>query len=157
MQALAAQAGAIAIDGQVAAGKTVVGRELARRLGCPYLDTGIMYRAITWLALRREVSTNDAPALGDLTRSVSLRLKGPEGDSILLTTVKRNMNWGRNCARRRLTGRYPWWLKSLKCAGSWCVSSGPSPPRLAELRAALLWWAGTSARWSCPMPPSKSI
>ena len=81
---MAAQAGVIAIDGQVAAGKTVVGRELARRLGCPYLDTGIMYRAITWLALRREVATNDVPALGDLARSVSLRLKGPEGDAILL-------------------------------------------------------------------------
>ncbi len=75
---------AIAIDGQVAAGKTVVGRELARRLGCFYLDTGIMYRAITWLALQRGVPMDDAAALGDLARSVSLRLKGPEGDSILL-------------------------------------------------------------------------
>jgi cytidylate kinase len=84
VQALAAQAGAIAIDGQVAAGKTVVGRELARRLGCPYLDTGIMYRAITWLALRRAVSMEDAPALGNLARNATLRLKGPEGDAILL-------------------------------------------------------------------------
>ncbi|HAI08951.1 MAG TPA: cytidylate kinase, partial [Dehalococcoidia bacterium] len=42
----------IAIDGPVAAGKTMVGRELAKRLDLRYLDTGVMYRAITWLALK---------------------------------------------------------------------------------------------------------
>ena len=42
----------IAIDGPVAAGKTVVGLALARRLGFRYLDTGIMYRAVAWLALQ---------------------------------------------------------------------------------------------------------
>ncbi len=49
----------IAIDGPVAAGKTTVGRELASRLGLDYLDTGVMYRAITWLALRRKISITD--------------------------------------------------------------------------------------------------
>ncbi len=80
----AAPAGVIAIDGPVAAGKTAVGRELAARMGCPYLDTGIMYRAITWLALRREADMDDALALGDLARNASLRLKDEEGNSILL-------------------------------------------------------------------------
>ena len=41
----------IAVDGPVAAGKTVVAGLLAHRLGYKYLDTGVMYRAITWLAL----------------------------------------------------------------------------------------------------------
>ena len=81
---MAAPAGVIAIDGQTAAGKTVVGRELARRLNCQYLDTGIMYRAITWLALRRDISMNDETALGVLARNASLRLKGPDGDVLLL-------------------------------------------------------------------------
>ena len=49
---LAREVSVIAIDGPVAAGKTAVGRELARTLGFSHLDTGIMYRAITWLALK---------------------------------------------------------------------------------------------------------
>ena len=84
VQALDRPAGVIAIDGQVAAGKTAVGKELARRLGCIYLDTGIMYRAITWQALQRGVSMDDGPALGDLARNADLRLIGTEGNSILL-------------------------------------------------------------------------
>ena len=81
---MAAPDGVIAIDGQTAAGKTVVGRELARCLNCQYLDTGIMYRAITWLALRRNIAMDDETALGVLARNVSLRLKGPDGDVLLL-------------------------------------------------------------------------
>lgn len=46
---------AIAIDGPVASGKTSVGRLLARRLGYRFLDTGVMYRAVAWEALRRGV------------------------------------------------------------------------------------------------------
>lgn len=59
-------AGVIAIDGQVAAGKTAAGRALARRLGCPYLDTGIMYRAVAWLARDKGVDVTDTDALGQL-------------------------------------------------------------------------------------------
>ncbi len=63
----------IAIDGETAAGKTVAGRELARRLGCLFLDTGIMYRAITWLALKRGVAMDDAAGLAELARSAVLQ------------------------------------------------------------------------------------
>ena len=77
-------AGIIAIDGQVAAGKTAVGRELARRLACPFLDTGIMYRAITWLALQRGVAMADETGLGDLARRATMQLKDLEGRAILL-------------------------------------------------------------------------
>ena len=53
----------IAVDGPVASGKTAVGRLLARQLGYRFLDTGIMYRALTWLALERGVSPEDAQGL----------------------------------------------------------------------------------------------
>ena len=43
----------VAIDGPAGAGKSTVARELAERLGFRYLDTGAMYRSLTWLALRR--------------------------------------------------------------------------------------------------------
>ena len=74
----------IAIDGPVASGKTVVGRQLARRLGFRYLDTGVMYRAITWLALQCATSIEDAAKLGDLAHSHPITLHGPEGDQVLV-------------------------------------------------------------------------
>ena len=64
----------IAIDGPAASGKTVVGRQVAQRLGWWFLDTGVMYRAVTWLALERGVSPEDADALGDLARAHPIRL-----------------------------------------------------------------------------------
>ena len=78
------RAGTIAIDGQVAAGKTAVGRELARRLGCPFLDTGIMYRAVTWLALQEAVSIDDYAALTGLAQRAAMQLNDLEGRTILL-------------------------------------------------------------------------
>ena len=53
----------IAVDGPVASGKTTVGRLLAQRLGYRFLDTGIMYRAITWAALEAGVSPKDGRRL----------------------------------------------------------------------------------------------
>jgi cytidylate kinase len=63
----------IAIDGPVAAGKTVVGQELARHLGFTCLDTGMMYRAITWLALRSHIGMDNELALSTLAANTSLR------------------------------------------------------------------------------------
>ena len=64
----------VAIDGPVASGKTEVGRALAARLDWALFDTGIMYRALTWLALEREISLDDRVALAELARDVDVRL-----------------------------------------------------------------------------------
>jgi CMP/dCMP kinase len=53
----------VAIDGPAGAGKSSVARALATRLGFRYLDTGAMYRALTWLALHEGVPLDDGPAL----------------------------------------------------------------------------------------------
>ena len=82
------KAGIIAIDGQAAAGKTAVGRELARRLGCPFLDTGIMYRAITWLALRESLAMEDETGLGKLAGGCAMRVSGAEEGAIILNDVE---------------------------------------------------------------------
>ena len=74
----------IAIDGPVAAGKTVVGRKLAQQLGFRYLDTGVMYRAITWLSLQREIPAEDEEALGQLARDNPIRLQGQDSDKVLI-------------------------------------------------------------------------
>jgi len=58
----------VAIDGPAGAGKSTVARTLATRLGFRYLDTGAMYRALTWLALAEDVSLEDGAALGELAR-----------------------------------------------------------------------------------------
>jgi cytidylate kinase len=56
----------VAIDGPAGAGKSTVARRLAARLGFRYLDTGAMYRALTWLALKEGASLEDGGALGAL-------------------------------------------------------------------------------------------
>jgi cytidylate kinase len=58
----------VTIDGPAGAGKSTVARRLAERFGLRYLDTGAMYRALTWLALEDEVDLEDGPALGALAR-----------------------------------------------------------------------------------------
>lgn len=58
----------VAIDGPAGAGKSTVARALAVRLGFRYLDTGAMYRALTWLAMQRGLDLGDDAALAGLAR-----------------------------------------------------------------------------------------
>jgi CMP/dCMP kinase len=58
----------VAIDGPAGAGKSTVARALAERLGFRYLDTGAMYRALTWLAMKRSLDLSDAQGLAQLAR-----------------------------------------------------------------------------------------
>ena len=65
----------VAIDGPAGSGKSTVARELAGRLGFLYLDTGAMYRALTWLARREGVSLEDGSALAALAREHPVSMK----------------------------------------------------------------------------------
>jgi cytidylate kinase len=56
----------VAIDGPAGAGKSTVARRLAERLGYRYLDTGAMYRALTWLAMTRGIPLGEGAKLGAL-------------------------------------------------------------------------------------------
>ena len=58
----------VAIDGPAGAGKSTVARNLAQRLGFRYLDTGAMYRALTWLAMREGLPLAEPEPLGQLAR-----------------------------------------------------------------------------------------
>ena len=66
----------IAIDGPAGAGKSTVTRKLAERLGFSFLDTGAMYRAITWAALDRKVEFTDLDALLALAAGLDIALDG---------------------------------------------------------------------------------
>ncbi len=68
----------IAIDGPAGSGKSTVARALAERLGLEYLDTGAMYRSVTFAALRRGVDPAEAEAVGRLAERVELTV-GPDG------------------------------------------------------------------------------
>ena len=58
----------VAIDGPAGAGKSTVARGLAARLGFRYLDTGAMYRSLTWLALKQGLPLAEGARLGSLAR-----------------------------------------------------------------------------------------
>jgi len=70
----------VTVDGPCAAGKSTVARRLARKLGFDYLDTGAMYRAVTWRALQRGVDLTDGKALANVAEEADVDLKpGPDG------------------------------------------------------------------------------
>jgi CMP/dCMP kinase len=77
----------VAIDGPAGAGKSTVARALADRLGFRYLDTGAMYRAITWLAMQRGLDLGDAEGLAQLARENPVVFSEGERVSIAGTDV----------------------------------------------------------------------
>ena len=70
----------IAIDGPVASGKTAVGLSLAREFHYRLVDTGMMYRALTWLALQQNVDIEDEAALVTLAEAAVIELGQPQTD-----------------------------------------------------------------------------
>ncbi|MGI8891053.1 MAG: (d)CMP kinase [Chthoniobacterales bacterium] len=74
----------IAIDGPAASGKSSVARELARRLGFAYVNSGAMYRAMTWLVLERGISTSDTAAIEQLAERAPISCELRDHDSLML-------------------------------------------------------------------------
>ncbi len=70
----------VAIDGPAGVGKSSVAREVARRLGYRYLDTGAMYRAATWWALHTGVDLDDPEAVAEATRNLPLEMREEDGE-----------------------------------------------------------------------------
>jgi cytidylate kinase len=64
----------IAIDGPAGAGKSTVARALATRLGLEYLDTGAMYRAVTFAVLRRQIDPDDVEHVGRVAQGIDLEV-----------------------------------------------------------------------------------
>lgn len=66
----------VTIDGGVASGKSAVGRRVAEKLGWPFVDSGLMYRAIARLARERGIDPHDAEAVTKLAEGTKLRIDG---------------------------------------------------------------------------------
>ena len=70
----------ITIDGPAASGKSTLGRKLADSLGYLFFDTGVMYRAVTWLALQRGLDMGDEASITALAESVPIDVQPPSQD-----------------------------------------------------------------------------
>ncbi|MCC6603776.1 MAG: (d)CMP kinase [Anaerolineae bacterium] len=88
----------IAIDGPAASGKSTVGRLLAEKLNFLYLDTGCMYRAVTWTALQHEIDLNDETAVTQLAHDIQMEIfpaKGEEdGRHYTVHVDGQDITWG---------------------------------------------------------------
>ena len=67
----------IAIDGPAASGKSSVGLEISKRLDYLFLDTGVMYRAMTWAALNKGFDINDEGLITEMAREIEIKVSQP--------------------------------------------------------------------------------
>jgi cytidylate kinase len=67
----------IAIDGPAASGKSTVGKQVADALGYLFFDTGVMYRAVTWAALERNIPIEDETKIAQLAASADIDVRSP--------------------------------------------------------------------------------
>jgi cytidylate kinase len=88
MSARASAHRVVAIDGPAASGKSSVARALARQIGFDYVNSGAMYRAVTWHVLEKGVASGDGPAIARLLDGTRLEcLRGADGSRILIDGV----------------------------------------------------------------------
>jgi cytidylate kinase len=67
----------IALDGPAASGKSTLGRALADSLGYLFFDTGVMYRAITWIALQHDLNLRDEALITELAQKAQIDIRPP--------------------------------------------------------------------------------
>jgi len=104
----------IAIDGPAASGKSTIGKMLAEKLGYLYFDTGVMYRAVTCVALQCGISVEDQGAVTDLARQVQIDVQqssnnGREGYAVFVdgNDVTEEIRWPEVDAHVSVVSAYP--------------------------------------------------
>ncbi len=86
----------IAIDGPAASGKSTLGRRLADSLGYLFFDTGVMYRAVTWLVLQRSIDVRDEAAVTAVAETIDLDVRPPsrnDGRACDVIVAGRDVTW----------------------------------------------------------------
>jgi CMP/dCMP kinase len=86
----------IALDGPAASGKSTLGRRLADSLGYLFFDTGVMYRAITWIALQHDMDVHDETAITELAQKAQIDIQPPSKDDGRACDViigKKDVTW----------------------------------------------------------------
>lgn len=86
----------IAIDGPAASGKSTLGRRLADSQGYLFFDTGVMYRAVTWIALQRSLNIRDEAAVTDLAEKIQIDVSPaskPDGRACDVIVEGKDVTW----------------------------------------------------------------
>lgn len=86
----------IAIDGPAGSGKSTIGEELARQLGYIYIDTGAMYRALAWLALKKGIDITDGAGMEELAHHAGIAISRPlinDGRQYTVTVNGEDVTW----------------------------------------------------------------
>lgn len=90
----------IAIDGPAASGKSTIGALLAQELGYVYFDTGVMYRAVTWAALQRNIPIEDEEAVTRLSEVLHIEVTRPtaqDGRQYTVLADGEDVTWDLRC------------------------------------------------------------
>lgn len=86
----------IALDGPAASGKSTVGRRLADALGYLFFDTGIMYRAVTWIALHHDMNLRDEEIVTQMAQSAQIDIRQPsqnDGRACDILVGEKDITW----------------------------------------------------------------
>jgi len=86
----------IALDGPAASGKSTVGRRLADALGYLFFDTGIMYRAVTWIALNHDMDLRDEEAITQMAQNAQIDIRQPsqnDGRACDIVVGEKDITW----------------------------------------------------------------
>jgi len=86
----------IALDGPAASGKSTLGNSIANSLGYLFFDTGIMYRAITWIALQHDMDLRDEAAVTSLAQNAQIDIRPPsksDGRSCDVIIGDKDVTW----------------------------------------------------------------
>jgi cytidylate kinase len=86
----------VALDGPAASGKSTLGRNLADALGYLFFDTGVMYRAVTWIALQRDLNLRDEAAVTELAQKAQIDIRPPskrDGRAYDVVVGEKDVTW----------------------------------------------------------------
>ena len=81
----------VAIDGPAGSGKSTVAKKLAQRLGFLYADTGAMYRAVAWKALKEDMNMANPEELAELAQRIKIDLK-KDGENLIVLVDGENVS-----------------------------------------------------------------
>ena len=86
----------IALDGPAASGKSTVGLRLADALGYLFFDTGVMYRAVTWIALNHDMDLHDETAISQMAETAEIDIRPPsknDGRACDIVVADKDITW----------------------------------------------------------------